>query len=196
MAGPIFFAILQLSVERGSRAGITVAAGQWVGDLVYIALVFWGATYIEDIIDAPAAKQDFIRYLGTAGGVLLTVFGVVMFCSKAQVPDEVQKISATSYTGYFLKGFLINTINPFPIFFWTTMMSTTITNENTLGETSTLFGTIMAVIIITDILKVYLSRRIRDWIKPSYLLYIRRIAGVALMISGLVLLIRAWVLGV
>ena len=36
LTGPILFTIIQTSIEEGFRAGITVASGIWISDLLFI----------------------------------------------------------------------------------------------------------------------------------------------------------------
>ena len=48
--GPMFFSMLQLGVEHGFKAAFALALGQWISDIFYIFLAFWGAIWVEDII--------------------------------------------------------------------------------------------------------------------------------------------------
>lgn len=190
MVGPIFFSILQTSIERGAMSGAALAAGQWLGDLMYIALVFWGAQYIDQVLQDPAAKQTFTWYLGTIGSCILGLFGLSMWLSKASVKPEEQVLEAprsNSHWGRFLQGFLINTVNPFPLFFWASLMGTALSKGYNTQEAGILFGSVMGTVIGTDLLKIYLAKRLSRWIKPQYLIYIRRGAGTALMIFALLL---------
>jgi threonine/homoserine/homoserine lactone efflux protein len=50
----------------------------------------------------------------------------------------------------------------------------------------------MCTVVVTDSLKIGLAKAIRRWLKPKYILWLRRIAGGALMVFGLVLLARAF----
>jgi len=195
LVGPIFFKILQTSIENGLRAGSTLAAGQWLGDFMYIAAVFYGAQYIAEMLADESFKQQFIFYLGTIGGSMLILMGGSMMRASVAIPDEAltqtpQNSSATLWK-LFAQGWLVNTINPFPLFFWVTMMGTAITENFDQANTVGLFAGTMGTVIITDLLKVYLARSIRRFLRPHYIIYIRRVAAAALMVFGILLLIRA-----
>lgn len=192
LAGPILFTIMQVSVERGFWAGFSVAAGQWLGDILYIILVFLGANYVEGIMSDAETKANFIFYLGGIGGVMLILFGAVMFFTKSTDPEDVQvELKAGSYPAYFLRGFLINTVNPSPLFFWMSLMSFALAKEYTGGSTLSMFIVVISTVILGDILKIYLAKRLRKLLKPKYLLIIRRVAGIALVIFGVVLLLKS-----
>ncbi len=58
------------------------------------------------------------------------------------------------------------------------------------AQAAYLFGTIMAVIICTDSLKVYLAKAIRHHLTPQHLLWIRRISGLLLCAIAVGLVIK------
>ena len=71
--GPIFFTMLQLGVEHGFKAAFTLATGQWASDFLYIFLAFWGAIWVEDLINDMERQANFVWYSGTIGGVFAVV---------------------------------------------------------------------------------------------------------------------------
>ena len=191
LVGPMFFTIVQVGIERGFRAGAALVAGQWISDFVYMALVFWGASYIQILVDDPVAKAQFVFYMGGIGSLVLIGFGLVMLLSKSVVRDQL-KIKKSTIIGYGIQGFLLNTFNPTPIFFWMALMSSALTEGYTTEVTYVLFGSVMFVVIATDVLKVYLAKRIRSMLKDQYILIIRRLAGLVLIGFGVWLIIRIW----
>jgi threonine/homoserine/homoserine lactone efflux protein len=48
----------------------------------------------------------------------------------------------------------------------------------------------LGTIVVTDLLKVLLAKRIRYSLRPVHLLWLRRISGAALIAFGVVLLVR------
>jgi threonine/homoserine/homoserine lactone efflux protein len=62
--------------------------------------------------------------------------------------------------------------------------------EMELMEARYFFGGILGTIIITDLLKVLLAKRIRRVLRPIHLLWLRRISGIALIVFAAVLLGR------
>lgn len=195
--GPIFFTMLQLGVEHGFRAAFVLALGQWVSDLLYIFLAFWGAIWVEDLINDAERQATFVWYSGTIGGVLLLLFGAGLLLTKAvstQTSDKIEipneNVSKIAYIAYFLQGLLINTINPTPLLFWMSLMAFAINSKYVEGATAALYISVMSVVVITDCLKIYLAKTIRDRLKPHHFLYVRRLAGLILAGFGLALLLK------
>lgn len=195
--GPIFFTMLQLGVEHGFRAAFALALGQWIGDLMYIFLAFWGAFWVEEIITDPEKQDTFLWYSGTFGGCLLLLFGLGLLLTKSistDISDKIEisqhKVSMKAYFAYTTQGFLINTINPTPLLFWMGLMAFAISKNYYSGATFALFVAVMTVVVIADVLKIYLAKHIRNQLKAHHFLYVRRLAGLVLSIFGLFLLLK------
>ena len=189
LVGPIVFVLIQASLEQGARAGTMVGAGVWVSDLLFILAVYFGVSYVSEITEWPG----FEFTLGAIGSVILIVFGVFSLFTKPPRFDSVKGIipQKASYFTLWLKGFLVNTINPFTVFFWIGVMSTFVLQRDLDGDNaSVFFGAILGTIIVTDVLKVLLAKKIRKRIKRTHFIWLRRISGIALIIFGIVLLIR------
>lgn len=191
LIGPIFFAIIQAGVEEGFRAGAMVGLGIWLSDLLFISAVYFGLAYISQVVEEP----NFGLYLGIGGSITLTAFGLgaLLTVPKANHLPEWSKetVRTSSYFGLCLKGFLINTINPFTFFFWIGVASTVVVDgDMELMEARYFFGGILGTIIITDLIKVVLAKRIRRILRPVHLLWLRRISGIALIVFAVVLLGR------
>lgn len=209
--GPIFFTMLQLGVEHGFRAAFALALGQWVSDLVYIFLAFWGAIWVEDIIGDPVKQATFVWYSGTIGGGLLVLFGAGLLFTKSvstkpiaatgsnlvnelDVEEVEHKVSKKAYFAYFFQGLLINTVNPTPLLFWMGLMAFAINSKYVGGATAAMYVSVMTVVVVTDCLKIYLAKAIRNKLKAHHFLYVRRLAGLVLGGFGLVLLLKVTIL--
>ena len=91
----------------------------------------------------------------------------------------------------WIKGFLINTINPFTVFFWASVMTTVVLEREYDGRQASLFfGGILAMIVFTDSLKVFLAKKIRHKLTSRHLWWVRRISGIALIVFAGVLAVR------
>lgn len=110
LAGPMFFSLIQLGMERGLKAGIFLAAGQWLSDIIILILAYLGLNMLKSI-------TNLSFYLSIIGGVALIVFGLAIFFTPAPAPTDKEPITAKYLSGYFAKGFIINTFNPFPFVF-------------------------------------------------------------------------------
>ena len=199
LLGPIFIAIVQTAVEEGLRAGLMVGLGIWVSDLLYITTVFLGGSYVEAIV-----KWDkFESVVGSVGGVILVLFGLgVLLAKPLSFDDDVLKeqsgfftksvkLKETSYWKLWTKGFIINTFNPFTAVFWTGVMATVVIGEEMEDSAAILFFTgALGTIAFTDAIKALLAKRIRQWMTGKHITWVRRASGMALIIFGIVLIVR------
>ena len=202
MAGPILFALLQAGIEHGFRAGMMVALGVFTSDVLFVTAVYFGLNYIQAVI-----KMDgFNLTLGIAGGIALILIGLGTYFSKPpslpnddffsekEIQEDLNEIPDVKNFSYFkllLKGFLVNTINPFTFFFWGVIAAGKLAESGfSQDEFFLFFGAILFVIIASDTLKVYLAKVIRKYLKPENILLVRRISGIAFVIFGIILIAR------
>ena len=190
LTGPIFFTIVQVSIERGFKAGIALVAGQWLSDFLYIGLAFGGAGYMQALEKDQAFKEQISIYLGTGGAVFLSILGLILILSKPKPKTEEELAASKSGFGFFIQGFFINALTPFPIFFWISLMSAAIGRGMDTMNSFALFAGVMLTVILTDILKVYAAKKISTLINAKYVLLIRKIAGLALILSGVSMLLH------
>ncbi|MCB0557063.1 MAG: LysE family transporter [Phaeodactylibacter sp.] len=191
LVGPIFFALIQAGVEEGARAGSMVGFGIWASDILFILCSYFGVSWISKVVEGPR----FTLYLGIGGSITLAAFGLATLLTAPRAGNNPHwaktAIRSTSYFSLWLKGFLINTINPFTFFFWIGVTTTMVMDGGLdSGEASLFFGGILGTIITTDLAKVILAKRIRSFLQPIHLLWLRRISGAALIVFAVVLLVR------
>ncbi len=188
LTGPIFFTLIQQGLEKGLRAGAVLASGQWFSDFLIICLAFWGAQSLGTYLESP----EFKLYLGSVGGVMLMLFGLSMLYTsfKQEQVDNRSTIKSSNYAGYFAKGFLINTINPFPILFWFSLTASSVAEGTTTSGLIVLFSTVLGMVVITDMGKLMLAKKISPYLKPQYLNWVKRFAGLILLVFGALLMWR------
>lgn len=188
LLGPIFIVLVQSSIERGARAGLIAASGIWTSDIL---IVYLSLTFIKRI-SPYVQSQGFVFWVGLLGGVVLIAVGAATFVRKASLKFGKKKFSASNIFELWTKGFLVNTINPFTFIFWLSVITSFVASRllNTV-ETTLFIGSIIMTIVVTDTLKVLLAKMIRKRINENILAIINRIAGTALIIFGIVLLVRS-----
>lgn len=187
--GPIFIVITQSSIEKGWKAGIAVGLGIWTSDIIYIVASYRFVKLIEPTLNDPLFKY----YAGIIGGIILMLFGIYLIVKKKELNLQTIQLSARNFVQYFSKGFVVNTFNPFTPIFWFGVISTNVIARSiTIVETTILMGTIIAVIMTTDSLKVFLAQKIRERLNTTHLHYISVISGSFLLIIGLVMIIRVF----
>jgi len=181
-AGPIFFMLIQLGIERGVVAGMTLSAGVLLSDTLYVILVYLG---VESLSQLP----DFKLYMGLLGGLILMAFGLATMLSKYKPPEQVQ-ITTRTYGGYFLKGIAVNVFNPFVFFLWIAVTGNMIEREMVFHERLAYFLAIIITVGLTDFIKLLLAQKIRTYMQPKHFQWMRYIAGAGLVIFGIVLIGR------
>lgn len=180
MVGPVFFMILDISIRRGLRSAVFFAAGVVLNDAFYIIITYFSSETLH-------VFNRFQKEIGVAGGILLMGFGFLNFCKKPHVQavdlDLGEAGPGWMYTG---KGFMMNLLNPFVLLFWLGVSGAA---GARLGESHwnivTFFLVSLVTVFITDLLKAWAAIRVRSMIRPSALLALNRISGIALLLFGL-----------
>lgn len=186
LMGPLFIALTQSSIERGYQAGLAVGAGIWISDFLFIVLTYEFVHRITHIVNG----EYFQLSMGILGGMVLIVFGLYSVFSKLKELEKSTIAGTKTYVQFLIKGFLINTINPFTFVFWISVITTYVLARDISGwESIGFLGSILVVIITTDSLKVFLAQLLRRRMTGKHLLWLNRIAGAALTIFGVLLII-------
>ncbi len=187
LIGPLFVAQSQATLSIGFRAGMMLNLGIWISDVVISYTCFLFIKELGELVNHP----DFRIYLGIAGVIVLMLIGFGLMFRKYRESDLDIGYSAKAGLNSFIKGFLVNTINPFTFTFWITVSTSYIIAQNaTNSEALTLINSILAVIIITDTTKVYFAKRIKSILKPSMIVKLSQISGAVLVILSFLLLWR------
>ena len=188
--GPALIALLQTSIHRGFWAGVLLAAGVFLSDLVLVGLCFLGAI---KILESPDNQLIF----GVSGGVLLMIFGVVTYTRRVALSvDKDGKEVEPNRPGpltYILKGFFINFTNPFVWFFWMGVVVGFASNydgENVLPLVY-FFSGALGTIFIMDVLKCFSAYKIKKYVQTHSMIWINRVAGIGLFIFGIYLIIKS-----
>ena len=185
--GPIFIALTQTSLEKGIKPGLTVGSGIWVSDFIIVYLVYKFINTIKSTIES----DFFMFWMGISGALVLLAFGIGLLIKKPELNYDNIKIKKLDYLGFWLKGFLVNTINPFTFVFWIGIISSyLIGKQSSSGEMFILLGTILTVIILSDSFKVILANWLRQWLNERHVNLISNISGIILILFGLFLVYR------
>jgi threonine/homoserine/homoserine lactone efflux protein len=82
--GAALFGIIQTSLSKGFKSGISFAIGISISDMLFIALCLWG---LSGLMDNPVAMKVF----GWVSGIVLIVYGLVTFFNKKSTVSEKQR---------------------------------------------------------------------------------------------------------
>ncbi len=187
MIGPVFFILVQTSIERGVMHGLSVAFGESMSDIIFLAIYYVGFTHMS-------IGDSFSRWIGFGGVLVLAVTGMLMIRKarkkwKYPQPEPLN----TSKWSLFLKGFLINSLNPFVYVFWAGVMGVLKSKYAEHPEHILMFCVgIFVFKLFADVFKVVLSGKIKHFISNSMLRYVSVSTGVILIIYALVLSYRLY----
>ncbi|MBN2614250.1 MAG: LysE family transporter [Bacteroidales bacterium] len=185
--GPAFFALIQTGLHRGFKKGFFLALGVFFNDLTVVTLSILGAHAIMN-------NMQKHQLLGIVGGLVLIVFGIASFRHKVEVvnPDEEEiNLNEPHAFMFLLKGFLLNIANPFVWLFWpTVVLGVAAPFMNETRDMVQFFAGTLFVVFLSDIAKVFLASRIKNYITDRFLFLVNRIAGIGLFLFGIVLIIR------
>ncbi len=176
LTGPVFFALIKTSIEKGFYAGVSLAAGVVVSDIFYVALTIYGTSFL-------ALENMYRIQIGIAGSSILFIIGIYYLFKKVKVNYE-QNSSKRHNTGYFLKGFIMCIFNPAILLYWLSVTSSviSISGEIKSAEILPFFGSILITQFSVDILKAYYANKLRYRIKEKTIANLNRIAGVLILI--------------
>lgn len=181
MVGPVFFTLIQSSLENGFRYAVVLALGILLSDFIYVVITYFGISLLSQF-------PNFEFYLAIGGGCVLIGFGISSFFKK--IKDRPSTGGLPLYhvkkrTG-FIKGFSINGINPFVLLFWISVAGlVTIKDEFDKVDVAVYYGGILVTVFSVDVLKAYVAKRLKKFVTPRVMLGLNRLVGLALVGFGL-----------
>ncbi len=187
MIGPVFFTILQTSLEKGFSKSILVALGVSLGDIIMILLTYFGLSKIIGFEE----NKEFIGYIGA---IILAIFGVVnlLGSNKKYIPKEDNEPIVGFYR-FIFKGFVINSISPFVPVFWIGTMSLATIEYGYKGyDLLIFFTTILIVVFTTDVLKGYLATKLSKLINEKVMRILSIVVGVILILFAIRMATYSW----
>tara|TARA_R110001592_G_scaffold74233_7_gene225911 strand:- start:496 stop:1134 length:639 start_codon:yes stop_codon:yes gene_type:complete len=180
LIGPVFFALIQNSIEKGFWSGFFMAIGVALSDIFYIVITYFGVSQLVE-------SENFKMWLGGVGGVIMLVFGL-FYLFKSVPKTTVMKNTNGGKHGFkqVLKGFFLNGVNPFVLFFWIGIMSkVSIDFEYTSNQAFAFFAALVGTVFIVDVLKSYFATKLREIVTARFMRIMNRTVGVALILFAL-----------
>ena len=185
LTGPVFFAMIKTSIERGFKAGFSLASGVIVSDVVLITIVLFGSQFFE-------YKSDFDRYVGIAGGIFIFGVGIYYLLSNVKINYTEGDHIKVSKRGYVLNGFLMCILTPSTRLCWVVVSGIISVKLASLPEKILCFLIAMATQLAIDGLKTFYASKLRYRIKENTLKKLNKIAGVVIIGFALWLIIKTY----
>jgi threonine/homoserine/homoserine lactone efflux protein len=185
LTGPVFFALIKTSIEKGFHAGVALALGVVASDVVFVGAILFGSQLFE-------VSTQTKTIAGIIGSVILFGIGIHYIFKKADVDFKNPTPKRIKRAGFFLKGFLMCIFNPTILFHWITVIGTASTIYHT-GvphrglKLATMFFTVLIVQFGMDATKAFYANKLRDRISEKLVHRLNEVAGIALIIASLIL---------
>jgi threonine/homoserine/homoserine lactone efflux protein len=188
LIGPVFFTIIQTSIERGFKSGVWVVTGVALSDSLYILISYLGLYQLFE------SAQSRI-YLAYVGGCILLLFGLYYLFIKSRKLQQYnpERIKARSPFRLMGKGFLINGLSPMVLIFWigTVGLATTEFGYTKSWEVFTYFTAMLGTVFITDLMKAKLADQLRTVMTVRIIRILNIVLGVTLIVFGARLVLYA-----
>jgi threonine/homoserine/homoserine lactone efflux protein len=180
MVGPVFFALIQTSIEYGFKAGLFMAFGVAMSDSMYIAISYSGLSQISENI-----QLKF--FLGLVGALIMVGFGLnYIFRPIPKKGLKRYEMNSNSHLRKILKGFMLNSLNPFILLFWLGVAGlVTVEMHFNFDQASFFYVGVIAMVLTMDITKSFLATRLRTFVTPHFMNIINRIVGIVLILFGI-----------
>lgn len=177
--GPAFFALIQTSVQSGLKAAIFLALGISFSDVIYVLLTNLG---ISSLLENPAFKF----WISVGGAVILIGYGIYTWRKKPPVYEEIELDDRTLLVKFWVKGFLLNGLNPFIILFWVSWVSFVSVNYNYSSyDQRFFFGGLLLTILTSDIAKAVIANKKKHLIHPRWFQRLNKVVSLILILFGL-----------
>lgn len=179
LTGPVFFALIKTSIEKGFYAGAFLATGVVCSDVCYVFLAIYGSSYLE-------LENNYRIPIGIIGSTILLSIGVYYLLKKVKINYQ-NNTSKRHNTGYFFKGFLMCIFNPAILLYWVSVTSGVISISGKLNaaEVVPFYGAILLTQFSMDVLKAWYANKLRYRIKEKTIRRLNLIAGTLIIIFAL-----------
>ncbi|MBY0244333.1 MAG: LysE family transporter [Sphingobacteriaceae bacterium] len=186
LTGPVFFTMIKTAIEKGFKAGFSIAVGVILSDVILVTIVLFGSQFLT-------YQSSFDKYVGIAGGVFMLGVGVYYVFSKLTLSPEEDPTYKISKRNYLLKGFLMCLLTPSTLMFWV-VVSGIITVKLNNNFYDKLFCLLIAMLtqLSIDFIKTYYASKLREKIKDNSLVKLNKTAGVIILVFGIWLIIKTY----
>jgi threonine/homoserine/homoserine lactone efflux protein len=182
--------LINISIKNGFRSAFYFALGVVLSDGFYISIIEFSKSLVG-LIDSHR------HWVAMVGGVLLIGFGISSIISKVTDPKDVVVKSDVSHKDLFLeviKGFVMNALNPFVLFFWIGVSTTLVVNKSDQSWAPFIFfSATLSTIFLTDLLKGALAINLKKIMTVRFISLLNKISGIGLILFGFRLIYLLWI---
>lgn len=179
--GPVFFALIQNSLEYGFRHSVFMALGILLSDSIYVLVTHFGVNWLSRSI-------YFESVLGIVGGIILIGFASASFFGRnVDRPNSGGVVLKRSKRrkGFF-KGLGLNGINPFVLLFWVSVAGIVNLKESFgAWEKAVYYLALLLTVFSLDLVKAYVAQSLSKYVTPKLMRNLNRTVAVLLFFFGI-----------
>jgi len=186
LTGPVFFSMIKTSIEKGFKAGFSLAIGVVLSDIIFITATIFSARFL-------VYNSKYNQYIGIIGGLFLLGVGLYYLINKVKVNYDLKSTENIRRSGYILKGFLMCLLSPTTLMFW--IMVGGIVSVQLHFETAekiAFFVVAMATQLTVDAVKTFYAAKLRYKIKERSIQNLNRLAGAVIIIFAIRLFVEVF----
>lgn len=193
--GPVNVLCIQRALQRGIAGGVAAGFGAVLGDGLIALAAAMGIGAIDSVVTYYRSAIQFV------GGLVLLAFGAALWRSKVAVADsgaQNEQVSLVDYLGDIPKSFFMTVTNPGAVLGLMAIFGGigTFVEVRSSVDAMVLVAAIMVGSLLWWLTLSTLVAKIGGHFGDLNMARVNKIAGLALMIFGLVLLGEvAWQLG-
>jgi threonine/homoserine/homoserine lactone efflux protein len=180
--GPVFFLLIQTSIDKGWRESLIFDAGVLISDLIIIAVAMMFIFSLGIDIDF---QNPAIKFWSTMlGAAILLIFGAVLVLNpkKDTSPNntpELNQVAKLSSTSLFFKGLGINFLNPSVFLIWFGAVPAVAAGfDGKMDLVLTFFASTLVSYFVIDLGKIYAARKLKRFLTPRAITLFHRISGI------------------
>lgn len=184
LTGPVFFSMIKTSIERGFKAGFSLAIGVVFSDIIFISLTIFSSQFVD-------YNAAYNQYVAIIGGLFLLGIGLYYLFNKVKVSYDVSETIKIKKRGYILKGFLMCLLSPSTLMFWIMVGGIiSVQLHYDMAEKIVFFAVAMTTQLSVDCVKTYYAAKLRYRIKEKSIQNLNKIAGAVIIVFAIRLFIQ------
>jgi len=184
MIGTVFFAVVQKSLNEGSRQGLFFTLGIGLSDFLMVAIVVFGSSFIPFL-------KSYSEWAKIIGGLFLSAYGLysILFLSKGGKKIE-KKGGWKKSTSNVAIGFFLNLLNPANFVAWASLAIYLKTIFNCTYTTITIFlcGCI-GLIVFVECLAIFHAKKLNRWFTTERIKRLNILIGLFFIGGGIGILV-------
>ena len=183
--GPVFFRLIQTSIDNGYKRGFLIALGVTVADAILMFFAVFGTNFLPQL----TYFDDVISVVGASILFILGFFSI--FKQKTQIIYPSSTLSSIVY--YFTSGIFLNLLNPsnyLAVFATSTYL---VAKGMTLNERIVFFLFSLLATMTAESLIAFYAHKMKRVLTEKILKRINQVAGSIFIISGILILYKQFI---